>query len=116
MAKKETIWQINFYEDHRGKSPVLEFINALPAGDRAKINNALRLLAEFGTQLGMPHARPIEGKLWELRPGSNRLFYFLYTGKTFVILHGFRKQTMRTPEREIEIAKRRMIELLEDLT
>ena len=56
MAKKETIWQINFYEDHRGKSPVLEFINALPAGDRAKINNAFRLLTEFGTQLGMPHA------------------------------------------------------------
>lgn len=116
MAKENSIWQINFYEDHRGKSPVLEFINALPAGDRAKINNVFRLLTEFGTHLGMPHARPIEGKLWELRPGSNRLFYFLFTGKTFVILHGFRKQTMRTPEREIEIAKRRIIELLEDLT
>jgi phage-related protein len=116
MAKKETIWQIAFYEDHRGRSPVLEFINSLPAGDRAKINNAFRLLNEFGTQLGMPHARPIEGKLWELRPGGNRLFYFLFTGKTFVILHGFRKQTMRTPEREIDIAKRRMTELSEDLT
>jgi phage-related protein len=64
----------------------------------------------------MPHARPIEGKLWELRPGSSRLFYFLFTVNTFVILHEFRKQTMRTPEREIEIAKRRMNELLEDLT
>ena len=116
MAKKETVWQINFYEDHRGKSPVMEFINTLPASDRAKINNVFRLLAEFGTYLGMPHARTIEGNLWELRPGSNRLFYFLFTGKTFVVLHGYRKQTTRTPEREIEIAKRRMIELLEDLT
>ena len=62
----------------------------------------------------MPHARPIEGKLWELRPGGNRLFYFLFTGRRFVVVHGFKKQTMRTPDREIEIAKRRMLELLED--
>jgi len=42
------------------------------------------------------------------------LFYFLYTGQIFVILHGFRKQTMKTPGREIEVARRRMLELLED--
>jgi phage-related protein len=114
MAKDQAEWQIHFYENRRGRSPVLEFINRLPAGDRAKINNTLRLLEEFGIQLGMPHARRIEGKLWELRPGGNRLLYFLFTGRTFVILHGFKKQTMRTPDREIEIAKRRILELLED--
>jgi phage-related protein len=114
MAKNQVEWQIHFYEDHCGRSPVLEFINRLPIGDRTKINNALRLLEEFGVQLGMPHARPIEGKLWELRPGGNRLFYFLFTGRKFVILHGFKKQTMKTPDWEFEIAKRRMVELLED--
>jgi hypothetical protein len=70
MAKDQAEWQIHFYENRRGRSPVLEFINRLPAGDRAKINNTLRLLEEFGIQLGMPHARRIEGKLWELRPGG----------------------------------------------
>lgn len=106
-------WQILFYEDHRGKCPVLEFINDLSAKDRAKINNDLRLLEEFGPNLGMPHARRIEGKLWELRPGDNRLFYFLYIDGKFVILHGFRKQSMKTPEKEIATALRRMNELLE---
>lgn len=106
-------WQILFYEDHRGKCPVLEFINDLSAKDRAKINNDLRLLDEFGPNLGMPHARRIEGKLWELRPGDNRLFYFLYIDGKFVILHGFRKQSMKTPEKEIATALRRMNELLE---
>ena len=114
LAKNEAAWQIHFYEDRRGRSPVLEFINRLSASDRAKIHNALRLLEEFGIQLGMPHARPIEGKLWELRPGGNRLFYFLLTGRTFVVLHGFRKQTTKTPYREIDIARRRMIEILEN--
>ncbi len=113
MNNKST-WQIYFYEDHRGRSPVMEYINKLPASDRARINNVLRLLEEFGTKLGMPHARPIEGKLWELRPGGNRLLYFLYLGRTFVILHAFRKQTKRTPDREIEIANRRMSAILEE--
>ena len=61
----------------------------------------------------MPHARRIEGKLWELRPGDNRLFYCLYDDRQFVILHGFRKQAMQTPEKEIQTALRRMNELLE---
>lgn len=108
------MWQIHFYEDHRGKSPVLDFISGLSLMDRAKVNNGLRLLEEFGTDLGMPHARRIEGRLWELRPGDNRLFYFLYTERKFVILHGFRKQSMKTPEKEIATALRRMKEILEN--
>ena len=107
------MWQIQFYEDHRGKSPPLDYINGLSPRDRVKVNNVLRLLEEFGTVLGMPHARRIEGRLWELRPGDNRLFYFLSSGRRFVILHGFRKKTMQTPQKEIETALRRMNELLE---
>jgi len=51
---------IVFYKDHRDRCPVLEFINDLPIMEQAKIRNALRLLREFGTQLGMPHARHIQ--------------------------------------------------------
>jgi phage-related protein len=108
------MWQIHFYDDHRGKSPVLDFINGLSPMDRARVNNGLRLLEEFGIDLGMPHARRIEGRLWELRPGGNRLFYFLYTERRFVILHGFRKLSMKTPQKEIATALRRMKEILED--
>jgi phage-related protein len=108
------MWQIHFYEDHRGKSPALDFINNLSPKDRAKVNNVLRLLEEFGTNLGMPHARRIEGQLWELRPGDNRLFYCLFMDQKFVILHGFRKQSMKTPEKEIATAMRRMKEITEN--
>jgi len=107
-------WQILFYEDRRGKSPALDFINELSAKDRAKVNIAFNLLEEFGIQLGMPHAKRIEGRLWELRPGDNRLFYFLHLERRFVILHGFRKQGMKTPEKEIATALRRMNELSEE--
>jgi phage-related protein len=61
----------------------------------------------------MPHSRRIEGRLWELRPGDNRLFYCLCMDQQFVILHAFRKQSMKTPEKEIATALRRMKEITE---
>lgn len=108
-------WRIVFYQNQRGKSPPLEFINSLPIIEQAKIRNTLRLLQEFGTNLGMPHAKQIRGKLWELRPGGIRLFYFAYIGEQFVILHGFRKKSLKAPEREIEIALQRMKDLLDEV-
>lgn len=108
------MWNIVFYTDQRGKSPPLEFINHLQVVEQAKIRNALRLLNEFGTGLGMPHARHIQGKLWELWSGGIRLFYFANIKNQFVILHGYRKLSMKAPEREIAIALRRMEELLSE--
>ena len=81
------MWQILFYEDHRGKNPALEYINSLSPRDKVKVSNTLRLLEEFGTALAMPHARHIEGKLWELRPDNNRLFYCLFLYRTFRIFY-----------------------------
>lgn len=69
-------WSVEFYVDHRGKQPAVEFANNLSAPERARARNVFRLLQEFGTSIGMPYARHIEGALWELRPGPNRFFYF----------------------------------------
>ncbi len=106
-------WRIVFYKDSRGRSPIAEYLNALPVGERTAAEEAFRLLREFGTMLGMPHAKHIGGKLWELRPGANRFFYFAYVGRRFVILHAYRKQGRRTPPQELAIAERRLIEVLE---
>jgi phage-related protein len=114
MPNIKAPWHVGFYQDHRGQSPVLVFINELPARDRARIDLAIRLLKEFGTALGMPHARPLRDRIWELRPGGIRMLYFAYINHQFVILHGFRKTTQRAPDREIETAVRRMKEILEE--
>ena len=54
-------WFIEFYTDHRGKSPVVEFLDSLPKRERNDVRNTLRLLREFGVVLSMPHARPVKG-------------------------------------------------------
>ncbi len=112
MAEQCT-WTVDFYFDARDRSPALEFINTLPKREQAKLFRALGLLQEFGSSLSMPHARPIEGKLWELRGGAGRIFYFAYTGRRFIPLHGYLKRTQAAPKQEIETALRRMADFVE---
>ena len=105
-------WRVVFYKDSRGCSPIVEYLNALPVAEQAVAQEAFSLLREFGLSLGMPHAKHINGKLWELRPGTHRFFYFAYVGRRFVILHAYRKQSQTTPPQELAFAERRLAEVL----
>ncbi len=102
-------WRIAFYEDARGRNPVQEYLDQLPVQEQVEAEEAFSLLREFGILLGMPHA-----PLWELRPGANRIFYFAHTGRQFILLHAFRKQSQKTPEREIRQAEKRLAQFLEE--
>jgi phage-related protein len=104
-------WHIEYYESKSGRSPVEEFINSLDANSRARTARTLDLLEEFGINLGMPYARHLEKQLWELRVrhGRNRyrIIYFLDTGQTFILLHGFTKKTGPVPRAVMETAESR---------
>ena len=105
-------WRVEFYRDDRGRSPVEEFIAQLDTAMQTKVFRALRLLRESGGQLPMPLARPLRGYgISELRvqTGGNhvRVFYFEFTGRRIILLHGFVKKSRRTPQRELDLALRR---------
>ena len=106
-------WEIVFFTDARGASPVQEFIHKLPEPEKAKVIWVIDLLAEYGIHLSMPHSRPFGEDLWELRAGAGRIFYFTFEGRRFVLLHGYVKKTQRAPAREIDTARRRMHEYKE---
>ena len=99
-----------------GKRPVEEFIDSLDAKSRAKVARTLDLLEEFGISLGMPYARHLEKQLWELRVRHGRsqycIIYFLYTGQTFVLLHGFTKKARTVQRTDMEIAESRLNDYL----
>jgi len=107
---------VEYYVDRRGKAPAAEFLEGLPPKDRAALLRTIRLLKEFGRNLREPHAKPVKwGKkkgLWELRGRAGRLFYFAYKDGRFIILHGYRKKTKKTPSREIRTAWGRWDEFL----
>lgn len=110
MSKQK--WKIDYYSTGTGKIPVQELIDNLPAKPRAKIFNTLELLAEFGTQLKLPHAKKVTGTpLWELRvlgEKSLRFFYIAKTGKSFLLLHGFTKKKPKAPRKEIKTTLERL--------
>ncbi len=104
-------WQVVFYEDAEGQSPVWEFLRSLPAPQRARLGRTIRLLQEIGTALGEPHARYLGDGLWELRTqvegDAFRCLYVSLAQRRFLILHAFQKKTQKIPRREIDTARRR---------
>ena len=111
-------WTVENYVDVSGVAPVEEFIHSLPPRDQGHFAWTVELLKEFGVRLRMPYARHLEGKLWELRvrTGSNahRVIYFAHSGRRFVLLHGFTKKTDKTPRRELEMARKRMMDFISE--
>lgn len=105
-------WEIITYEDNRGRDPVNNFLSILPKPDIAKAVWMIDLLERVGTEMEMPYSRHLRDEIWELRIRSVRILYFLHV-KTFILLHGFKKKTDKTPEREIETARKRRKDWLE---
>lgn len=88
---------------------------ALPEDIQARFMRIADMLEDLGPQrIGMPHVRPVEGKLWEIRmtgrDGIARAIYVALAAQRLTVLHVFVKKTQKTPRRAIEIAYARMKE------
>jgi phage-related protein len=101
-------WQVEFFQTRRGTSPPREFVFSLPAHDRNKVIDAIERLEEEGLAIGEPLVKMLAGyKLYELRAGAIRLFFFHHRFEHVVIVHGIRKKTQRTPRRDLDTADAR---------
>ena len=112
--------RIFFYRDRRGNSPVKDYLNELEAKGgkdarikRTKIREYVKALEVNGTNLPENYCKQIDGEIWELRPLSERVFFFGWHNDSFVLLHHFTKKTQKTPRLEIDRAKREMADFIE---
>jgi len=85
----------------------------LPADMQARFLHIAELLESFGPQrVGLPHIRPLESKLWEMRmqgrDGIARAVYAAVHGRRLLVLHVFVKKTQATPRKAIETALNRL--------
>jgi phage-related protein len=104
-------WNIEYY------SPAVEqTILRLPPGLLARYLRLIDLMLEFGPALGMPHTRAMGGQLFELRvrgqEGIARVFYGTAVAQRIIMLHVFIKKSQKTPAKELDIARRRLQEVL----
>lgn len=109
-------WEVVFYNDAEGKSPVLDYLREVTPPQRRKIGWTIRLLQENATTLAEPHCKHLGGGLWELRTqvegDAFRCLYVIWTEERLLILHVFQKKTPKTPTREIYLARRRWVDWL----
>ncbi len=105
--------RVVFFKTEMGNEPVREWLKSLPKAERRVIGIDIKTV-QFGWPLGMPVVRKLDKGLWEVRSSlNNRIARVIFTveGNTMVLLHGFIKKSQKTPQKEIETAKRRLEQL-----
>ncbi len=89
-------------------------LKELTKEDRFLIGTDIKTV-EYGWPIGMPTCRPMGDGLFEVRTNlsGNRIARVLFCihEEKMVLLHGFIKQTQKTPQNELEIALKRKQDL-----
>ncbi|MBQ1790869.1 MAG: type II toxin-antitoxin system RelE/ParE family toxin [Oscillospiraceae bacterium] len=105
------MFEIQLYETESGRAPVGEYLRKLASEAKTKELAQIRLftdrLEEYGMAVNNKYPetiRKLRDDVYELRPGPNRVFFFYFTGRTFVLLHAYRKHGQKAPPSEIRKA------------
>jgi len=114
------LYRIKFYRSRDGKKPVLEYLRGLAKKNDKdsrikanKIRDYIKTLSHYGTAIGEPYIKKLDGDIWELRPLQDRILFAAWVGKSFLLISHFVKKTQKTPRGEIEKAKRLLDEYRE---
>jgi phage-related protein len=119
------VFDIFYYRDKQGRQPIREYILELSSRKdkesrvkTKKIYEYIGYLSRVGTAAKEPYVKHIDGEIWELRPIRDRIFFAAVVeddGKNdgFILLHFFMKKTQKTPRKEIDQAKRNLIDYRE---
>lgn len=100
------MWEIRYHNDDL-QHTIMNF----PPSMQARYVHLTQRMIEFGPNLGMPHTRAFGKGLFELRmksrEGIGRVFFCVLAGFRIVMLHAILKKTMKTPVRDLAIARMR---------
>jgi phage-related protein len=89
---------------------VRDWLRGLSLGDRKCIGEDIKTV-EFGWPIGMPVCRPMGGGVYEVRSSlvQNRIarvLFYIDKKSRMVLLHGLIKKTQKTPDEDLELARR----------
>ena len=109
--------RIEFYKTEAGKSPVDEFLLALPTKAFRKVTWVLQIVRSL-PRVPAEYLKKLTGtqEIWEVRVQSSgeaiRLLGFWHGGNLIVLTNGFEKKGQKTPASEIAIAEQRRREYI----
>jgi phage-related protein len=104
---------VRFYRLPSGSEPVRDWLKSLPPRERLTLGTDIKTV-EFGWPVGLPVCRSLGGGLWEVRSSLNkrigRVIFYISDGSMW-LLHGFIKKQQKTPEADLELARKRKKEI-----
>ena len=111
------MFEIKFYKDENGRSPIEDFLDKLNSKQTLKITWVLNLIEDH-ENIPKTYLKKLTNTddIWEIRiqSGNNayRLMCFKFRRKIIVLTNGFHKKTQKTPKNEILLAEKRKADWL----
>ena len=105
--------QVRFYKTNTGNEPVREWLLSLSQEEKKTIGEDIKTV-QFGWPIGMPVCRKVFKDLWEIRSNLHKKIarvIFTIDGSTIVLIHGLIKKTQKLPQKDLDIAKKRLADL-----
>jgi phage-related protein len=115
--KAERPLNVVFFKTEAGNEPVREWLKELSKEDCKVIGTDI-LTVQYAWPVGKPLVDNLGDGLWEVRSRlSHRIARTLFAvvDEEIVLLHGFIKKQQRTPQDELELAKKRKKQYLLNL-
>jgi len=115
--KAERPLRVVFFKTDTGHEPVREWLRDLSKEDCRAIGTDI-LTVQYAWPIGKPLVDNLGDGIWEVRSRlDNRIARTLFAvvNQEIVLLHGFIKKQQRTPPDELDLARKRIKQYLQNL-
>lgn len=106
-------WKVSFFN-----SKVARDTYNFPKGILANFLHIIEMVEKFGPALGLPYTKPMGKGLFEIRAkgkeGIGRSLFCTAKGSEIIVLNSFVKKTNKTPLQVLQLARKRMKEVLNE--
>lgn len=115
--KAERPLAVVFFKTDMGNEPVREWLKAL-SKDECKVIGTDILTVQYAWPVGKPLVDNLGDSIWEVRSRLDSRIartLFVMVDQEIVLLHGFIKKQQKTPPNELELARKRKRQYLQNL-
>ena len=106
---KDKILTAYFFKTPAGNEPVREWLKLRKPDEKKAIGEDIKAV-EYSWPIGYPQVTKLDKDLWEVRTvlqdGICRVF-FTVLKRYMVLLHSIIKKSQKTPQQDLELAKKR---------
>jgi phage-related protein len=109
QAIREKTVTVYFFKFPSGNEPVRDWLKQRTPQEKKAIGEDIKAV-EYSWPVGYPQVRKLDNDLWEVRTnlpdGISRVFFTIWKNY-MVLLHSIIKKTQKTPQQDLDIAKKR---------